>query len=151
MRPAVNPGISVSRVGGNAQIKAMKKVAGTLKLAYSQYRELQAFAQFGSDLDADTKSRLDQGGRIAEVLKQPQNSPIPVEKQVIIIFAVVNKHLIDVPANLVGEFQNELFDYLDANHPNIADTIRNTKVIDAVKDELTGAIVDFKAKFLSER
>ena len=151
VRPAVNPGISVSRVGGNAQIKAMKKVAGTLKLAYSQYRELQAFAQFGSDLDADTKSRLDQGERIVEVLKQPQNSPIPVEKQVIIIFAVVNKHLIDVPANLVGEFQNELFDYLDANHPNIADTIRNTKVIDAVKDELTGAIVDFKAKFLSER
>ena len=151
VRPAVNPGISVSRVGGNAQIKAMKKVAGTLKLAYSQYRELQAFAQFGSDLDADTKSRLDQGERIVEVLKQPQNSPIPVEKQVIIIFAVVNKHLIDVPANLVGEFQNELFDYLDANHPNIADTIRTTKVIDAVKDELTGAIVDFKAKFLSER
>ena len=151
VRPAVNPGISVSRVGGNAQIKAMKKVAGTLKLAYSQYRELQAFAQFGSDLDADTKSRLDQGERIVEVLKQPQNSPIPVEKQVIIIFAVVNKHLIDVPANLVGEFQNELFDYLDANHPNIADTIRDTKVIDAVKDELTGAIVDFKAKFLSER
>ena len=151
VRPAVNPGISVSRVGGNAQIKAMKKVAGTLKLAYSQYRELQAFAQFGSDLDADTKSRLDQGERIVEVLKQPQNSPIPVEKQVIIIFAVVNKHLIDVPANLVGEFQNELFDYLDANHPNIADTIRDTKVIDAVKDELTGAIVDFKVKFLSER
>ena len=151
VRPAVNPGISVSRVGGNAQIKAMKKVAGTLKLAYSQYRELQAFAQFGSDLDADTKSRLDQGERIVEVLKQPQNSPIPVEKQVIIIFAVVNKHLIDVPANLVGEFQNELFDYLDANHPNIADTIRDTRVIDAVKDELTGAIVDFKAKFLSER
>ena len=151
VRPAVNPGISVSRVGGNAQIKAMKKVAGTLKLAYSQYRELQAFAQFGSDLDADTKSRLDQGERIVEVLKQPQNTPIPVEKQIIIIFAVVNKHLIDVPANLVGEFQNELFEYLDANHPNIADTIRETKVIDAVKDELTQAIVDFKAKFLSER
>ncbi|MGN1007307.1 MAG: F0F1 ATP synthase subunit alpha [Butyricicoccus sp.] len=151
IRPAVNPGISVSRVGGDAQIKAMKKVAGTLKLAYSQFRELQAFAQFGSDLDADTKARLDQGERIVEVLKQPQNTPIPVEKQVIIIFAVVNKHLIDVPAKLVGEFQNELFEYLDANHPNIADTIRETKVIDAVKDELTQAIVDFKAKFLSER
>ncbi len=150
VRPAVNPGISVSRVGGNAQIKAMKKVAGTLKLAYSQYRELQAFAQFGSDLDADTKSRLDQGERIVEVLKQPQNSPIPVEKQVIIIFAVVNKHLIDVPKELVGTFQEELFEYLDANHPNIASTIRDTKVIDSVKDELTKAIVDFKAKFLSE-
>ena len=151
VRPAVNPGISVSRVGGNAQIKAMKKVAGTLKLAYSQYRELQAFAQFGSDLDADTKARLDQGERIVEVLKQPQNSPIPVEKQVIIIFAVVNKHLLDVPRELVGEFQDELFAYLDANHPNIAANIRDTKVIDNVKDELTQAIVDFKAKFLSER
>ncbi|MDR3767598.1 MAG: F0F1 ATP synthase subunit alpha [Butyricicoccus sp.] len=151
VRPAVNPGISVSRVGGNAQIKAMKKVAGTLKLAYSQYRELQAFAQFGSDLDADTKARLDQGERIVEVLKQPQNSPIPVEKQVIIIFAVVNKHLIDVPRELVGEFQDELFAYLDANHPDIAANIRDTKVIDNVKDELTQAIVDFKAKFLSER
>ena len=150
IRPAVNPGISVSRVGGDAQIKAMKKVAGTLKLAYSQYRELQAFAQFGSDLDADTKARLDQGARIVEVLKQPQNSPIPVEKQVIIIFAVVNKHLIDVPVGLVSDFQNELFEYLDANHPNIAETIRDTKVIDNVKDELTQAIVDFKAKFLSE-
>ena len=150
IRPAVNPGISVSRVGGDAQIKAMKKVAGTLKLAYSQYRELQAFAQFGSVLDADTKARLDQGARIVEVLKQPQNSPIPVEKQVIIIFAVVNKHLIDVPVGLVSDFQNELFDYLDANHPNIAETIRDTKVIDNVKDELTQAIVDFKAKFLSE-
>lgn len=150
VRPAVNPGISVSRVGGNAQIKAMKKVAGTLKLAYSQYRELQAFAQFGSDLDADTKSRLDQGERIVEVLKQPQNSPIPVEKQVIIIFAVVNRHLIDVPRELVGAFQDELFQYLDANHPDIASTIRDTKVIDNVKDELTQAIVDFKAKFLSE-
>ncbi len=92
VRPAVNPGISVSRVGGNAQIKAMKKVSGTLKLAYSQYRELQAFSQFGSDLDADTKARLAQGERIVEVLKQPQNSPVPVEKQVVIIFAVVNKY-----------------------------------------------------------
>ena len=99
IRPAVNPGISVSRVGGNAQIKAMKKVAGTLKLAYSQYRELQAFSQFGSDLDADTKKRLAQGERIVEVLKQPQNSPIPVEKQVIIIYAVVSGALLDIPVD----------------------------------------------------
>ena len=105
IRPAVNPGISVSRVGGNAQIKAMKKVAGTLKLAYSQYRELQAFSQFGSDLDADTKKRLNQGERIVEVLKQPQNSPIPVEKQVIIIFAVVSGELLDIPVELIGTFQ----------------------------------------------
>ena len=107
IRPAVNPGISVSRVGGNAQIKAMKKVAGTLKLAYSQYRELQAFSQFGSDLDADTKKRLNQGERIVEVLKQPQNSPIPVEKQVIIIFAVVSGELLDIPVELIGTFQKE--------------------------------------------
>ena len=150
IRPAVNPGISVSRVGGNAQTKAMKKVAGTLKLAYSQYRELQAFAQFGSDLDADTKVRLTQGERIVEVLKQPQNSPIPVEKQVIIIFAVVNRFLIDIPREKVGDFQNELFAYLDANYPEIAQTIRDTKVIDDVKDKLTSAITEFKAKFLSE-
>ncbi len=150
IRPAVNPGISVSRVGGNAQTKAMKKVAGTLKLAYSQYRELQAFAQFGSDLDADTKARLTQGERIVEVLKQPQNSPIPVEKQVIIIFAVVNRFLIDIPREKVSDFQNELFAYLDANYPEIADTIRDTKVIDDVKDKLTSAITEFKAKFLSE-
>ena len=150
IRPAVNPGISVSRVGGNAQTKAMKKVAGTLKLAYSQYRELQAFAQFGSDLDVDTKARLTQGERIVEVLKQPQNSPIPVEKQVIIIFAVVNRFLIDIPREKVGDFQNELFAYLDANYPEIADTIRDTKVIDDVKDKLTSAITEFKAKFLSE-
>lgn len=150
VRPAVNPGISVSRVGGNAQTKAMKKVAGTLKLAYSQYRELQAFAQFGSDLDADTKARLTQGERIVEVLKQPQNSPIPVEKQVIIIFAVVNRFLIDIPREKVGDFQNELFAYIDANHPEIAETIRDKKVIDDVKDALTSAITDFKTKFLSE-
>lgn len=150
VRPAVNPGISVSRVGGNAQTKAMKKVAGTLKLAYSQYRELQAFAQFGSDLDADTKARLTQGERIVEVLKQPQNSPIPVEKQVIIIFAVVNRFLIDVPREKVNDFQNELFAYIDMNHSDIAKTIREKKVIDDVKDELTNAITKFKAKFISE-
>ena len=150
VRPAVNPGISVSRVGGNAQIKAMKKVAGTLKLAYSQYRELQAFSQFGSDLDADTKARLAQGERIVEVLKQPQNSPIPVEKQVVIIFAVINKYLIDVPTDLVAAFQDELFEYLDGNHGDILDTIRETKTIDGVKDALSQAIAEFKNKFLSE-
>ena len=148
--PAVNPGISVSRVGGNAQIKAMKKVAGTLKLIYSQYRELQGFAQFGSDLDADTKARLAQGERIVEVLKQPQNSPIPVEKQVVIIFAVINKYLIDVPTDLVAAFQDELFEYLDGNHGDILDTIRETKTIDGVKDALSQAIAEFKNKFLSE-
>ena len=150
IRPAVNPGISVSRVGGNAQIKAMKKVSGTLKLAYSQYRELQAFSQFGSDLDADTKARLAQGERIVEVLKQPQNSPITVEKQVVIIYAVINKYLIDIPVAQISEFQNELFAYLETAHSDILNSIRETKSIDDVKDTLPKAIEAFKAKFLGE-
>ena len=151
IRPAVNPGISVSRVGGNAQIKAMKKVAGTLKLAYSQYRELQAFSQFGSDLDADTKKRLNQGERIVEVLKQPQNSPIPVEKQVIIIFAVVSGELLDIPVELIGTFQKELFEYMDGTYGDIPETIRATgKLEDDIKSRLTQAIEEFKKKFLSE-
>ena len=147
IRPAVNPGISVSRVGGNAQIKAMKKVAGTLKLAYSQYRELQAFSQFGSDLDADTKKRLNQGERIVEVLKQPQNSPIPVEKQVIIIFAVVSGELLDIPVELIGTFQKELFEYIDGTYGDIPETIRATgKLEDDIKSRLTQAIEEFKNK-----
>ena len=151
IRPAVNPGISVSRVGGNAQIKAMKKVAGTLKLAYSQYRELQAFSQFGSDLDADTKKRLNQGERIVEVLKQPQNSPIPVEKQVIIICAVVSGELLDIPVELIGTFQKELFEYIDGTYGDIPETIRATgKLEDDIKSRLTQAIEEFKKKFLSE-
>ena len=151
IRPAVTPGISVSRVGGNAQIKAMKKVAGTLKLAYSQYRELQAFSQFGSDLDADTKKRLNQGERIVEVLKQPQNSPIPVEKQVIIIFAVVSGELLDIPVELIGTFQKELFEYIDGTYGDIPETIRATgKLEDDIKSRLTQAIEEFKKKFLSE-
>ena len=113
--PAVNPGISVSRVGGNAQIKAMKKVAGTLKLIYSQYRELQRFAQFGSDLDADTKSRLDQGARIVEVLKQNQNSPIAVEKQIAIIYAVTKNYLSKVEVADVKDYEAGLYDFLDVN------------------------------------
>ncbi|MDO4270000.1 MAG: F0F1 ATP synthase subunit alpha [Eubacteriales bacterium] len=151
IRPAVNPGISVSRVGGNAQIKAMKKVAGTLKLAYSQYRELQAFSQFGSDLDADTKKRLAQGERIVEVLKQPQNSPIPVEKQVIIIFAVISGQLLDVPADMIGAFEKELFEFVDGVYGDIPETIRATgKMEDDIKEKLTKAIEEFKVKFLSE-
>ena len=149
IRPAVNPGISVSRVGGNAQIKAMKKVAGTLKLAYSQFRELQAFSQFGSDLDADTKKRLAQGERIVEVLKQPQNSPIPVEKQVIIIFAVVSGELLDIPVELIGTFEKELFEYMDGTDE--PETIRATgKLEDDTKQKLTQSIEEFKKKFLSE-
>ena len=151
IRPAVNPGISVSRVGGNAQIKAMKKVAGTLKLAYSQFRELQAFSQFGSDLDADTKKRLEQGARIVEVLKQPQNSPIPVEKQVIIIYAVVSGALLDIPANQISEFEKELFSFVDSVYSDIPESILTTgKLEDDVKEKLTKAIEECKSKFLSE-
>ena len=151
IRPAVNPGISVSRVGGNAQIKAMKKVSGTLKLAYSQYRELQAFSQFGSDLDADTKKRLAQGERIVEGLKQPQNSPIPVEKQVIIIFAVVSGQLLDIPSDQIGAFERELFEFVDSVYGDIPETIRATRQIDDdIKEKLTKAIEEFKVKFLSE-
>ena len=151
IRPAVNPGISVSRVGGNVQIKAMKKVAGTLKLAYSQYRELQAFSQFGSDLDADTKKRLAQGERIVEVLKQPQNSPIPVEKQVIIIYAVISGALLDIPADQIGEFEKELFAFMDGVYGDVPETIRATKQMDDdIKEKLTKAIEEFKVKFLSE-
>ena len=113
--PAVNPGISVSRVGGDAQIKAMKKVAGTLKLIYSQYRELQSFAQFGSDLDADTKARLEQGARIVEVLKQSQNAPVPVEKQVAILYAVTKGILENVKVEDVNAYEAGLYTYLDAD------------------------------------
>ena len=151
IRPAVNPGISVSRVGGNAQIKAMKKVAGTLKLAYSQYRELQAFSQFGSDLDADTKKRLNQGERIVEVLKQPQNSPIPVEKQVIIIYAVISGALLDIPADQIGVFEKELFEFMDGVYGDVPETIRATRQLDDdIREKMTKAIEEFKVKFLSE-
>ncbi|MFR8735951.1 MAG: hypothetical protein ACLVFA_04530 [Butyricicoccus sp.] len=129
----------------------MKKVAGTLKLAYSQFRELQAFSQFGSDLDADTKKRLEQGARIVEVLKQPQNSPIPVEKQVIIIYAVVSGALLDIPANQISEFEKELFSFVDSVYSDIPESIRTTgKLEDDVKEKLTKALEECKSKFLSE-
>ena len=150
VRPAVNPGISVSRVGGNAQIKAMKKVAGTLKLLYSQYRELAGFAQFGSDLDADTKARLEQGKRIVEVLKQDRNSPIAVELQVAIIYAVVNNLLADVPTEKIGEFEDALFDYLVATKDALLASIRETGAIsDDANAELRDSIIYCKEKFLN--
>ena len=149
VRPAVNPGISVSRVGGNAQIKAMKKVAGTLKLLYSQYRELQGFAQFGSDLDADTKARLDQGARIVEVLKQNRNSPIAVELQVAIIFAVVNNLLSDIALTDVSRFEAELFEYLVTSKDELLSAIRETGLLtDEGAKELTEAIKHVKEKFV---
>ena len=150
VRPAVNPGISVSRVGGNAQIKAMKKVAGTLKLLYSQDRELQSFAQFGSDLDADTKARLEQGARIVEVLKQDKNSPIEVELQVAIIYAVVNNLLADVPVERIGDFESELFEYLVATREDLLSTIRESGQLSTETEaELRNAILAAKEKFLA--
>lgn len=149
VRPAVNPGISVSRVGGNAQIKAMKKVSGTLKLLYSQYRELQGFAQFGSDLDADTKARLEQGARIVEVLKQNRNSPIAVELQVAIIYAVVNNMLKEIPVESIHRFEEELFEHLIAVKGNLLKSIRETGELSSESAaELKEAIISVKEKFI---
>ena len=151
VRPAVNPGISVSRVGGNAQIKAMKKVSGVLKLLYSQYRELQAFSQFGSDLDADTKQRLEQGARIVEVLKQDKNSPVDVELQVAIIYAVTNDLLSDIEVEDVKRFEKELGEYLVATCGELLQTIRETGVLSAEsEEELKNAIERCKAKFKNQ-
>ncbi len=151
VRPAVNPGISVSRVGGNAQIKAMKKVSGVLKLLYSQYRELQAFSQFGSDLDADTKQRLEQGARIVEVLKQDKNSPVDVELQVAIIYAVTNDLLSDIAIEDVKRFEKELCEYLVATCGELLKTIRETGVLSTEsEEELKSAIERCKAKFKNQ-
>lgn len=148
IRPAVDPGISVSRVGGSAQIKSMKKIAGTLKLAYSQYRELQAFSQFGSDLDEDTKRRLAQGERIVEVLKQGEHKPVSVENQVVIIFAVINDLLHDIEVSDIREFEQGLYGYIDTAYPEILDKILKAEDFDSI---LTQAIEEYKVKFKSER
>ena len=152
--PAVNPGISVSRVGGNAQIKAMKKVAGTLKLVYSQYRELQSFAQFGSDLDKDTKDRLDQGARIVEVLKQKNSSPVPVEKQVAILYAVTKNVLSEVPVADVAEYEKGLYLRLDQDADGMAamDALRSTGKLEADAEEhLKKALEVYTRDFLSAK
>ncbi len=152
VRPAVNPGISVSRVGGSAQIKAMKKVSGSLKLLYSQYRELQSFSQFGSDLDKDTKERLSQGERIVEVLKQGRNSPLSVEHQVIIIYAVVNNYLKKIAVEDISEFEKDLFDYIDSAHPDITQSIRDTKDLTKENEEnLKTALGLYVEKFLQSK
>ena len=149
VRPAVNPGISVSRVGGNAQIKAMKKVAGTLKLLYSQYRELQAFAQFGSDLDADTKRRLEQGTRIVEVLKQDRNAPVAVENQVAIMYAVTRDLLSDLPVDRVRDFEPFLFEYLGNHCEEALAAIRTTGVLsEDTENALHDAILAAKNRYM---
>ena len=152
--PAVNPGISVSRVGGNAQIKAMKKVAGTLKLIYSQYRELQSFAQFGSDLDTDTKARLEQGARIVEVLKQNQNAPVPVEKQVAILYAVTKGILSRVATEDVRTYEAGLYTWIDSDAQGAAamQEIRSTGVLSAETEEkLKGALEQYTENFVNTR
>ena len=148
--PAVNPGISVSRVGGSAQIKAMKKVAGSLKLLYSQYRELEAFAQFGSDLDADTKRRLAQGARIVEVLKQDKSSPVPVEYQVAILFAAVHELLGDIPLDMLRAYEKGLYLYLDVHATDVLYRIRTTGALsDEDAEGLRAAIEAYNVAFLS--
>ncbi|MHA6481384.1 F0F1 ATP synthase subunit alpha [Paenibacillus sp. strain BS8-2] len=147
-RPAVNVGISVSRVGGSAQIKAMKKVAGTLRLDLAAYRELQAFSQFGSDLDKSTLSRLNRGARTMEILKQGVNVPMPVEKQVMSIYTAVKGHLDDVALEKIGRFEREFLAFLDSNHPEIGASIRDTKDLVADNEKaLVAAIQTFKKSF----
>lgn len=147
-RPAVNAGLSVSRVGGAAQIKAMKKIAAPIRTELAQYRELAAFSQFGSDLDADTKEKLAQGERIKEILKQPQYQPMPVQYQVIIIYVATNKYLLDVPVADITRFEKEFFEFLDTKYPEIPNSIAEEKQISEETDAaLKKAVEEFKGKF----
>ncbi len=148
IRPAINVGLSVSRVGGSAQIKAIKKVSGTLRLDLAQYRELQAFAQFASDLDESSRKQLDRGQRMVEILKQPPYSPLPVENQVVIIFAGSRGFLDDVPTSSIGKFEAELYPYIEAKYPEIFEEIRSKKTIEKdLEENLIKALNDFKATF----
>lgn len=152
IRPAINPGISVSRVGGNAQIKAMKKVAGKLRLELAQYRELAAFAQFGSDLDKETQERLAQGERMVEILKQPQYKPVPVEEQVMIIFAVINQYLADVPLEKVADFEAGFLRFMRDQHPQVGQSIRQTgDLSNETETQLRSALEAFKEQFKAEQ
>lgn len=147
-RPAINAGLSVSRVGGSAQIKAIKKISAPIRTELAQYRELAAFSQFGSELDADTKEKLMQGERIREILKQPQYQPMPVEKQVIIIYAATKKYLMDIPTEDVLRFEQELFEYIDTKYPEIPESIRTTKVLEEdMEKQLIKAIEECKKSF----
>ena len=147
-RPAINAGISVSRVGGSAQIKAMKKIAAPIRVELAQYRELAAFSQFGSELDASTAEQLAQVARIKEILKQPQYKPMPVEKQVIIIYAATKKYLIDIKIEDILRFEAELFDFIDTRYPEIPEAIREKKVMDDDTEQaLIKAIEECKKQF----
>lgn len=150
-RPAINAGLSVSRVGGSAQIKAMKKIAGPIRIELAQFRELAAFSQFGSDLDADTKEKLAQGERIREILKQPQYQPMPVEYQVIIIYAATKKYLLDISVASILTFEKELFEFIDTKYPEVPKSIREEKVInEGTEATLIKAIEEFKKQFANE-
>jgi F-type H+-transporting ATPase subunit alpha len=152
IRPAVNVGISVSRVGGSAQIKAMRQVAGTMKLELAQYRELAAFAQFGSDLDKATQNQLNRGSRLVEILKQDQYQPLPFSKQILIIFAGTNGFLDDLPVEKIREFEADLYKYVDTANPKLQQTIMEKKTIDdALKADIQKTLTEFKQRFLSER
>jgi F-type H+-transporting ATPase subunit alpha len=151
VRPAINVGNSVSRVGGSAQIKAMKQVAGTLRIDLAQYRELAAFAQFGSDLDKSTQSQLERGKRLTEILKQPQYQPMPVENQVLIIWTVTNGLADDIEVADLRRFEDGLFTFMENSHPSVLQTLRDKKSIDDnLKASLREAIEDFKATRWSE-
>jgi len=148
-RPAINAGLSVSRVGGSAQIKAMKKIAAPIRVELAQFRELQSFAQFGSELDAQTKESLAQGERIQQVLKQDQYQPMSVEKQVVVIYAVTRKHFLDIPVEQVTDFEKGLLDYMETKYPNVLAVIKETKSIsDKTEADIIKAIGEFKEKFL---
>jgi F-type H+-transporting ATPase subunit alpha len=148
IRPAINVGLSVSRVGGAAQIKAMKQVAGTLRLDLAQYRELEAFAQFASDLDEASRKQLERGQRLVEVLKQPANQPLPVEKQVVIIYAGTRGYLDDIPVKSIRKFEDELYPFIEAKYPQIFENIRSKKQIDSETEELLKkALEEFKTQF----
>jgi F-type H+-transporting ATPase subunit alpha len=152
VRPAVNVGLSVSRVGGSAQIKAMRQVAGSLKLELAQFRELAAFAQFGSDLDKATQAQLNRGQRLVELLKQGQFSPLPFSKQILAIFAGTSGFLDDLPVSQVREFEKELYKYVDATNPGLLRSIMEKKVLDdALKAEMTKVIKQCKETFVSDR
>jgi F-type H+-transporting ATPase subunit alpha len=151
IRPAINVGISVSRVGGNAQIKAMRQVAGSLRLDLAQYRALAAFAQFGSELDKSSAAQITRGSRMVEILKQGQYSPIPVEKQVLIIYAGTNGFLDDLPLEQCRAFEDGLYRFVESAHPGMLDTIRTKKALDDdLKAKMTGAVKEFKTRFVSE-
>ena len=150
-RPAVNAGISVSRVGGNAQIKAMKQVSGTLRLELAQYTELAAFAQFGSDLDSDSKRRLEKGKRILEVLKQDQYKPMDVEKQIVILYATVNDFLSDIKVKDIRKFEAEFLEYMDTHHRDVLkQVIVEKQLTNELKENIEKCIIDFKKEFLKD-